>query len=98
MSAKPIVQTIHFQGIHRLFRGQVRSHGLRPESRAALCRSGLVREDLSSDDSFSGNTPPFSRTSPTPFGQNQRRAGGIVVLLVSYLHCRGMHSNKTARS
>ncbi|PBK48274.1 hypothetical protein BUE61_26530 [Pseudomonas syringae pv. actinidiae] len=39
---------------------------LRPESRATLCRSGLVREDHSSDDSFSGNTPPFSRTSPFP--------------------------------
>ncbi|AVB12734.1 hypothetical protein BKM09_015355 [Pseudomonas amygdali pv. morsprunorum] len=28
---------MHFQRIYRPFRGQVRSHGLRPESRADLC-------------------------------------------------------------
>ncbi len=38
------------------------------------------------------------KSAPTPFAQNQKRDGGIVVLLVSYLHCWSMPSNKTARS
>ncbi|OUM08515.1 hypothetical protein BW686_04115 [Pseudomonas syringae] len=37
MFAKTVVQTMYFRGIHRPFREQVRSHGLRPESKADAC-------------------------------------------------------------
>ncbi len=76
--AKALFRAIHLLRMSRPFRGQVRSYGLRPESKAGLCitikwwRSGfcpqgvweLVRESFISGDTSSADVTALSRTSP----------------------------------
>ncbi len=75
--AKALFRAIHLLRMSRPFRGQVRSYGLRPESKAGLritikwWRSGLcpqgvelVRESFISGDTSPADVTALSRTSP----------------------------------
>ncbi|KAA8706742.1 hypothetical protein F4W70_20260 [Pseudomonas cannabina] len=76
LSAKTVVQTIHFRRMHRLLRGQVHSHGLRPESKAGEGRgSGLVRERAGIIAENVSSDIPSSRTSEASPGPLPRPAG-----------------------
>ncbi|NAT49966.1 hypothetical protein C6380_05555 [Pseudomonas syringae pv. actinidiae] len=76
--AKALFRAIHLPRMSRPFRGQVRSYGFPPESKADLCitikwwRSGfcpqgvceLVRESFIPSDTSPADNTALSRTSP----------------------------------